>query len=90
MGSSDSSLLTAQRKQMEIQRMRLPDPDFFKIIDDKGKGDLVILAKKALFSTQYDVLDAAIKEKIMPYLFNEGKGKNVSRLFYRLSFKVIV
>lgn len=87
MGTADSSLLTAQRKQMEIQRMRLPDPDFFKIIDDKGKGDLVIIAKQALFSTQYDVLDAAIKEKIMPYLYNEGKGKHVSHLFSLVDFK---
>ena len=78
MGASNSSLLVTQRKQMEIQRTKLPDPDFYKLIDDRGKGDLVILAKTALKTNNFDILDAAIKEKVVKYLYNEGKGKNVS------------
>ena len=63
---------------MEIQRMNIPDPEFFKLVDDKGNGSLVIIAKHALLTHSYDELDAAIKEKIPPYLYGGGKGKQVT------------
>ncbi len=79
MGTSNSSLLTTQRKQAEILRAKQSDPEFFKLVDDRGKGELVELAKVALRSGNNDDLDAAIKEKISKYLYNGGKGKQVNK-----------
>lgn len=82
MGTSNSSLLTNQRKQAEILRAKQPDPEFFKLVDDRGKGELVDLAKVALRSGDNEALDAAIKQKITKYLYNGGKGKQVFKFFY--------
>ncbi len=82
MGASESSLIAARRKNMEIIRKKQATPEFFKLVDDCGKGDLVILAKKALKINNFDVLDAAIKEKVVKYLYNGGKGKAVRNRIY--------
>ncbi len=82
MGVSESSLIVTQRKNMEILRKKQAAPEFFKLVDDRGKGDLVILAKTALKTSNYDILDAAIKEKVGKYLYNGGKGKSVRNKIY--------
>ena len=41
-----------------------------------GGGLLYDLSKKAMLTKNYKELDDAIRQKVPPFLYNNGKGKN--------------
>jgi hypothetical protein len=81
MGNSPSTKLMYKRREQEITRAEMPDPEYYKLVDDKGGGTLVLLAKNAIKSGNTDLLDRAIKENIPDYLYNNGKGEHVIIFF---------
>ena len=42
-----------------------------------GGGQLFYITKRAMVKKDYKELDEAIKSKIVPFLYNEGKGKHI-------------
>ena len=80
MGNTPIVDLMYKRIELEKNRAQLPIPEFFKLIDDKGGGILVLLAKEALASGDTTRLDKAIKDTLPDYLYHNGKGEQVNYL----------
>jgi transient receptor potential cation channel subfamily V protein 5 len=50
---------------------------FYKLLDQKGGGDLVEWATHALKQKDYSFLDGFIESKVHKYLLNDGKGRPI-------------
>lgn len=62
------------QNEAEFKRYLSPNPEFYALVDDQGGGELVELAKQALISNDTKLLDKTIREKVVKFLYNEGRG----------------
>ena len=60
--------------EAEYKRYLSPNPEFYALVDDQGGGELVELAKVALRKNDFKLLDQTIREKVVKFLYNEGRG----------------
>ncbi|KAL1459098.1 hypothetical protein WDU94_011106 [Cyamophila willieti] len=70
MGNTESNVTSGVKKQADTSSIQM-----YNLVDLKGGGELVEIMKKAAQMKDYTELDAAIKEKVEPFLFNKGEGK---------------
>lgn len=66
-----------EQTTIEAQRLAIPDPEYYKLIDSKGGGELVKLTREAMRSKDFSIVDKAIKEKVVKFLYNDGRGDYV-------------
>ena len=52
-------------------------PEFFKMVDISGEGEMVRLWKTAVTTKNYTELDHYIQTEIEPFLYNKGEGEYV-------------
>lgn len=76
MGSTFSTF--EEQSKTELQRFKMADPDFYRLVNDSGGGELVELMKNALKTKDFSLVDKTIKEKVVKYLYNDGRGDYVS------------
>lgn len=54
-------------------------PEIYDMIDERGsQGQLIELAKRALFDKRFDQIDDYLLENVPRYLYHKGKGKQVA------------
>ncbi|XP_076672805.1 transient receptor potential cation channel subfamily V member nanchung isoform X2 [Andrena cerasifolii] len=70
MGNTESNVSSGVKKQTDASSIVL-----YKLVDMKGGGLLVDMMKRATQTKQYAELDHALRTKVEPYLYNNGKGK---------------
>ena len=54
-------------------------PEFFKMVDISGEGEMVRLWKMAVTTKNYTELDDYIRIEIEPFLYNQGNAENVKK-----------
>ena len=72
-----------EQTKIEEYRLALPEPEYYKLVDNKGGGELVKLTREAMRSKDFSVVDKAIKEKVVKFLYNDGRGDYVINETYR-------
>ncbi|XP_041974280.1 transient receptor potential cation channel subfamily V member 5 [Aricia agestis] len=72
MGNTESNVTSGVKKQAGTCTQKL-----YKLIDVKGSGLLVDMMKRAVQNKQYAEIDHAIKTKVEPFLYNNGKGRYI-------------
>ena len=100
MGNRNTSS-TAKSKFLEA-KTKLEDydniPDLYQIINSKGGGQLVDLAWTAYKMRDLSIIDAYIRNEVVKYLLNGGKGeqvkthKSISQTYIlnrRINFRVL-
>lgn len=82
MGNRNTSS-TAKSKFLEA-KTKLEDydniPDLYQIINSKGGGQLVDLAWTAFKTRDLTKIDTYIRNEVVKYLLNGGKGEQVNRI----------
>ncbi|KAI6201301.1 Nanchung [Aphelenchoides besseyi] len=73
MGNSSSTVTAGIKNQIDGSSNAI-----YPLADVTGNGVLASLAREALKLNSTEELDRAIKEKITPFLYNEGKGEMLS------------
>ena len=72
MGNSETKVTAGVKAQAEGMKCSLYD-----LINTTGGGELVDLTKAAMKTRNYQELDDVIREKVTPYLYNNGEGRLV-------------
>ncbi|MFH4975501.1 hypothetical protein AB6A40_002210 [Gnathostoma spinigerum] len=69
MGNESSTVTAGIRDQVDSRNNVV-----YKLGDVTGNGELALLAREALRSNDFRLLDEKIREKIRPLLYNDGEG----------------
>ena len=62
----------------DIRNGLLNESDLYKIISNKGGGFLIELVREAIKSNNFIKVDEFLRNEMVKYLYNDGKGQNVS------------
>jgi hypothetical protein len=73
MGNTHSDVTNNVKAQADAQ-----ENEAYKLIDVKGNGELMKLMKDLNLRKNKTLLDEIIKNTVIKYVYNEGKGSNVS------------
>lgn len=70
MGTTISNVTSGVKKQTDTESREL-----YSLVNFKGGGDLVTIMKSASKQRDLSQVDELLKEKVEPYLYNNGNGK---------------
>jgi hypothetical protein len=74
MGNTTSDVNDSLKAQADSEN----GPELYKLVNVSGCGELARLMKHAVQNKNYRVIDQFIRAEVPKYLYNEGKGEQVS------------
>jgi hypothetical protein len=78
MGNTTSDITDNVKAQADAQ-----ESPVYRLVDVKGRGELVKLMKAAKLSNDFSVIDKEINDQVGKFLYNNGEGEYVKELIFK-------